>query len=49
MSSLIDLRSGKTKRIGHFEVTKLIGSGHFAEVFKAYNLMTKTDMALKKP
>ena len=47
MSPLIDLRSGKTKKVGHFEVTQLIGSGHFAEVFKAYNLMTKTDMALK--
>jgi len=48
MPSLIDLRSGKTKTIATiFKVTERIGSGHFAEVYKAYNLRTETDMALK--
>ena len=48
MQPLIDLRSGKTKKISTiFEVTELIGVGHFAQVYKAYNLMSKTDLAIK--
>jgi len=48
MQPLIDLRSGKTKKIATiFEVTELIGGGQFAQVYKAYNLMAKTDLAIK--
>lgn len=48
MQPLIDLRSGKTKKIATiFEVTELIGVGHFAQVYKAYSLMSKTDLAIK--
>jgi serine/threonine protein kinase len=48
MQPLIDLSRGKTKKIATiFEVTDFIGDGHFAQVYKAYNLMTKTDLAIK--
>ena len=48
MQPLIDLRSGKTKIIATiYEVTELIGVGHFAQVYKAYNMMSKTDLAIK--
>jgi serine/threonine protein kinase len=48
MQPLVDLRSGKTKKIATiFEVTELIGVGHFSQVYKAYNLMSKTDLAIK--
>ena len=48
MAPLIDLRSGKTKTVAtFFKATELIGSGHFAEVYKSYDLRSQTDLALK--
>jgi serine/threonine protein kinase len=45
---LIDTRSGKTKTVlTYYEVTDLLGMGRFSEVYKAYDLFHKTDVALK--
>jgi serine/threonine protein kinase len=48
MEPVIDVRDGKTVTISSFfEVTDLIGSGRFAQVYKAYNSYHGIDVALK--
>jgi serine/threonine protein kinase len=48
MQPLIDLQAGRTKMIGTiFQVTERIGIGHFAQVYKAYNEIKRTDLAIK--
>ncbi len=48
MAPLIDTRAGRTNRVSSiFLVSDLIGEGRFSEVYKAYNKMHNTDIALK--
>ena len=45
---LLDIESGRVKPIGIFySATELLGSGRFAEVYKAFDSSSQTDVALK--
>lgn len=45
---LFDTRSGKTEMVmTYYEVTELLGTGRFSEVYKAYDKYHKTEVALK--
>lgn len=46
--AVFDIRSGKTELVlSFFEVTELLGTGRYSEVYRAYNHYHKTDVALK--
>jgi len=45
---LLDIASGRVQAIGTFyRATELLGSGRFAEVYKAFDSLSQTEVALK--
>jgi serine/threonine protein kinase len=45
---LLDIESGRVRTIGIFyKATELLGSGRFAEVYKAFDSLSQTEVALK--
>lgn len=48
MADLLDIEGGRSHKVGVFyEATQFLGSGRFADVYKAFDSNTQTDVVLK--